>query len=92
MSKQQANPSVKKDMHPSDIKAMFEKRNVSLSALSRHHGLAPNTLSNALRAPYARGERIIAEFLGMKPEDIWPERCAHRTTKNNVFIGTPRVA
>jgi Ner family transcriptional regulator len=82
------NDITQKDMHPADIKALFEKRNVSLAQLSRHHGLQSNTLSVALHRPYPKGERIIADFLGMDPEHMWPERYAHRNTKNNGFIGT----
>ena len=91
MSKQKTEAP--KDMHPADIQALFKKKGATLSGLSRHYGLAPNTLRYALKNEnYPRGERIIAAFLEMKPEEIWPERYAKRNTKSDVFIGTPRVA
>lgn len=44
-------------------------------------GLSPNTLRSALAAPYLKGERIIAAAIGVKPEEIWPERYAARNLK-----------
>jgi Ner family transcriptional regulator len=86
MSKTSVSPI---DMHPADVLALVKKRGGSLAGLSRHHDLASNTLRNALyREDYPRGEKIIAEFLDMEPQDIWPERYAKRTTKSSVYIGT----
>lgn len=45
-----------------------------MSALSRANGLASTTLANALRFPWPKGEQIIAEQIGVSPEDIWPSR------------------
>ncbi len=81
------------DMHPADVQAMIKKKGGTMSGLSRHYDLAPNTLRNALyRDDYPRGEKIIAGFLEMEPQEIWPQRFAKRTTKTNVFIDTPHVA
>lgn len=62
------------DWHRADIVAALRKRNTSLAAESRRAGLAAGTLSNALNKPWPRGERIIAEALGVTPEKIWPSR------------------
>ena len=69
------------DWHTADIKAAIEKTGWSLRQLSLKHGLAPNTMKAALERPYPKAERIIAEVLGLKPEDIWPERYAKRALK-----------
>lgn len=45
------------------------------------HGLSPNTLKGALTSPYPKAERIIADALGLTPEEIWPQRYAARNHK-----------
>lgn len=64
----------------SNARIVYElhERNLTLKALSEQAGLSPSTLKNALRMPYPRGERIIAEALGTVPEVIWAERYAER--------------
>ena len=51
------------DWHRADVVAALKKVGWSVRALSIASGLGPNTLKNAL---------------GMKPEDIWPQRYAAR--------------
>lgn len=47
----------------------------SLSSLSRKHGLVRTAISQALYLPhYLRYERIIAEELGVTPDQLFPER------------------
>lgn len=62
------------DWHPADIIAGLRKRGTSLAALSRQAGLASSTLANALNRRWPKGERLIAEALGIAPEQIWPSR------------------
>ncbi|EBV5175634.1 transcriptional regulator [Salmonella enterica subsp. enterica serovar Carmel] len=62
------------NMHRADIVAALHKRNVTLSMLGRRHNLSPYTLKNALDKPYPKGEKIIADAIGVLPQDIWPER------------------
>ncbi|HIC6418418.1 TPA: helix-turn-helix domain-containing protein [Salmonella enterica subsp. enterica serovar Newport] len=64
----------KSDWHPADIKAALEKEGTDLSKLSVEHNLSARTLGNALRYKYPKAQRIIAEAIGVKPEDIWPSR------------------
>ncbi|EAO0949759.1 transcriptional regulator [Salmonella enterica] len=61
-------------MHRADIVAALRKSNTSLSQLGIQNNLSKYTLKNALDKPYSRGEKIIADALGMRPEDIWPDR------------------
>jgi Ner family transcriptional regulator len=49
-------------------------RQTSLSALSRQAGLASSMLANALTRRWPKGERLIAEALGVAPEKIRPSR------------------
>lgn len=65
---------MKQDWHPADIIAAIRKKGTTLSAISRSVGLNPSTLNNALSRRWPKGERIIAEFLEMTPDEIWPSR------------------
>lgn len=62
------------DWHPADIIAGLRKKGTSLAAVSRNAGLASSTLANALTRRWPKGERLIAEELGVAPEKIWPSR------------------
>lgn len=64
----------KKDMHRAYIVAMIKEKGKTLSQLSTEAGLHPRTLGNVLDRKYPKGEKIIADFVGMKPEEIWPTR------------------
>lgn len=63
-----------KDWHPADIIAGLRKKGTSLAAESRKAGLSSSTLANALTRPWPKGERIIADALGVDPHVIWPSR------------------
>lgn len=62
------------DWHRADIVAALKKRGLSVRQLSRDAGLSENTLANALRSPWPKGEEIIATAIGKKPEEVWPSR------------------
>ncbi len=64
----------RKDWHLADIIAGLKKRGTTLSALSRASGLASSTLANTLIRRWPKGERLIANALGKRPEEIWPSR------------------
>ncbi|EPK0739244.1 helix-turn-helix domain-containing protein [Klebsiella aerogenes] len=64
------------DWNSADIIAALKKRGTSLSAVSCSSGLASSTLANALNRHWPKGERLIAEALGVLPEEIWPSRYA----------------
>ncbi|ECG1893531.1 transcriptional regulator [Salmonella enterica subsp. enterica] len=61
---------IDKDWHPADIIAGLRKKGTSLAAVSRKAGLSSSTLSNALTRHWPKGERLIAEELGVTPEQI----------------------
>ena len=69
------------DWHPADIKAELNKKGLTLRALSLANNMHQDSLKNALRMRYPRGERIIATALGYKPEEIWPSRYVELTYK-----------
>lgn len=77
MHKQITSPNAKNDWHRADIIAAIRKQGSTLSAVARDHGLASNTLQNALRVSWPKGERIIAEAIGIEAAEIWPSRYSH---------------
>lgn len=62
------------DWHQADIIAALRKKGTSLAAVSREAGLCSNTLANALSRPWPKGEWLIAEAIGVAPDEIWPSR------------------
>ncbi|EDG5874077.1 transcriptional regulator [Salmonella enterica subsp. enterica serovar Braenderup] len=62
------------DCHRADIVAKLHKKGTSLRKLSLSMGKSPGYLKNALDRPWPKGERLIADALGMSPEEIWPTR------------------
>ena len=69
---------VPKEWHRADVVAALKRNGWTVRALSRRHKLSEYTLYTALDRPYPKGERIIAEALGLNVQDIWPEREAKR--------------
>lgn len=72
------------DWHPADVIAALRKAGWSVRSLSKHHGYNPNSLGEALstkgrRWPHA--EKLIAEAIGLLPEQIWPTRYPNKDTK-----------
>ncbi|WP_272682341.1 helix-turn-helix domain-containing protein [Providencia sp. PROV120] len=63
-----------KNWHRAEIIAEVKKKGSSLASLSRVNGLHKRTLYNVLDRSWPKGEKIIADFLGLKVSDIWPER------------------
>ncbi|EPL4126100.1 helix-turn-helix transcriptional regulator [Enterobacter kobei] len=60
--------------HRADILAAIKKRGGTLAQLSRDNGLHERTLYNVLERHWPKGERIIADFIGVPVSTIWPER------------------
>ena len=71
-------PASREDWHPADIVAALRKAGWSLRRLSVHHGYYPTAMSRVTQSPWPKGERLIAEAIGIQPEEIWPERHAKR--------------
>lgn len=76
---QPVNKDEPSDWHPADIVAAVKKKGSSMVALSKKSGLAGSTLSNVLHRHWPKGERIVAEFVGVPAEIIWPSRYTRRT-------------
>ncbi|HEX5393808.1 MAG TPA: helix-turn-helix transcriptional regulator [Rhodocyclaceae bacterium] len=62
------------DMNRHDILAAIRKRGSNLRQLSLAYGYSADALRNALVRPWPKAEALIAEFLGLTPQAIWPSR------------------
>jgi len=72
------------DWHPADIVAALRKKGWSVRALSAHYNYkSPTQLSRAIVGPWPKGERLIADAIGVPPEDIWPSRFAARAARSS---------
>lgn len=61
--------------HAEDIKAAIAKRGKTLTALALENGLCESAVRKALRQRHSpSGERVVAEFLGVQPRILWPDR------------------
>lgn len=72
--KYESNGTTNADWHRADVIAALKKRGISLASLSRDAGLGPRTLNNALDRRYPKAEKIIAQAIGVEPNEIWPSR------------------
>lgn len=79
--KTKLNGMDRKDWHRADVISALKKKGISLASLSRDNGLKSGSLYNALIRPWPKGEKIIANAIGEKPENIWPSRY-HEAFKN----------
>lgn len=78
--------------HSADIVAELRKAGWSLRRLATHHGYAsPTTLATALHRPWPKGERIIAEAIGLQAAEIWPERHRQRIAPGRRAVGRADV-
>ncbi len=62
------------DWHAIDVVAAVRKSGSSLTRLSRLNGLSSTVVGQCLYKPYPKCERIIAEFLCVSVQTIWPSR------------------
>lgn len=61
--------------HPEDIKAAVRKKEgKTLSALAREANLSESALHKALRRSIPAGEKVIARYLGVPLQTLWPDR------------------
>lgn len=63
------------------ITGKIKEKGLTMRGIARKAGIGQDTLKNALDRPWPKGERAIAEALGMTPEEIWPARYNSRVSK-----------
>lgn len=60
--------------HPEDIKAAIRKRGTNLTRLALDSGLSESMCRAALIRPHLAAEKVIAAFLGVPAQRLWPSR------------------
>lgn len=56
------------------IVAEIHRQGMTLTELARRNGLPDGACRRCLSYPNFKAQQVIADFLGMKPEALWPER------------------
>lgn len=69
------------DLHPEDIKAAIRKKGATLSSLGKRRGIDRRIMSIALTKPHRVAEEVIAEFLQVPANQIWPSRYHQNGTR-----------
>jgi Ner family transcriptional regulator len=62
------------DWHPADVLAALKKRGHSLAGLSVTNGYHPTAAGKSLKQPWPAMERLLADAIGVAPQEIWPSR------------------
>lgn len=63
-----------KGWHKEQIKAAVRMRGLTMEQLSVGFNLPKNAGATALNKPYRRAELVIAQFLGVPLNELWPDR------------------
>lgn len=71
------------------IKAEVHRRGASLLAIARKAGLEPSSTRVALVRRHTAGEQAIADFLGVNPAELWPERYRGRVVTHPKHTAGP---
>lgn len=56
------------------ILAEVHRRGMTLSALATREGLTASAMTRVRSTTNYKCQAVLAEFLGYKPEDLWPSR------------------
>lgn len=76
-----------KGWHPEEIKAAIRMRGSTMADLSRQNGYVDSVVKQVLRKPWPAVERIVADFLGVEPSEIWPDRYGPDGMPNRLLFG-----
>ncbi len=63
-----------RDWHREQVKAAIRMKGITLTELATNHGYEASAVRKTLSRPWPVVEKIIADLLGMRPQDIWPSR------------------
>lgn len=58
-----------------------------MAGLSRQHGYTDGAVKEVLRRPWPAIERIVADFLKVAPQEIWPDRYGPDGKPNRLLFG-----
>ncbi|EEA0729280.1 DNA-binding protein [Salmonella enterica subsp. enterica serovar Newport] len=72
------NEVASQDWHREHIVAAVHVKGLTLRELSLRAGLKKDSLKNVLYRSCPKYERIIADAIGVSPDEIWPSRYARK--------------
>ena len=58
-----------------------------MAELSRQHGYGISAVRQVLRRPWPAIERLVADHLGVEPQEIWPDRYGEDGMPNRLLFG-----
>lgn len=73
--------------HPEEIKAAIRMRGSSMAELSRQNGYGISAVRQVLRRPWPAIEQLVADHLGVPPQEIWPDRYGDDGLPNRLLFG-----
>lgn len=73
MSQPDRGPATPRRWHQQDILAEIRKRGATVASLSRANGLVTGTLQTVFYKRYPRGQQIVADFIEVPRQELWPE-------------------
>lgn len=76
-----------KGWHPEEIKAAIRMRGSTMAELSRQNGYVDSVVKQVLRKPWPAVEKIVADYLGVAPQTIWPDRYGPDGMPNRLLFG-----
>jgi len=56
------------------LKLIAASKGLRVRDLARANGISGTAIYNALYEPWPKGEKILSDILGIKPQVLWPER------------------
>lgn len=56
------------------LKFTLSTKGLTITDLAKMHGMTGPSLCNAFYVPFPKAERIIADALNFKPQELWPSR------------------
>ncbi|WP_417691515.1 helix-turn-helix domain-containing protein [Roseibium sp.] len=63
------------------IKAELHRQGMTLAKLAELAEMTPNSFSHVWTRPVRKAETAIADFLGVQPKTLWPDRYPIRTSR-----------
>lgn len=72
MARAESSPAEAEGWHQQDILAAIRKRGETVASLNRDNGFKPGVLRSAFYKRWPKGQQIIANFLGVPVEELWP--------------------
>jgi Ner family transcriptional regulator len=82
----------KRSWHPEEIKAAVRMRGETLTGLATKNDLKEDACRDALRTRRPAAEEVIAAFIEVPKEELWPDRYGNGSPSTDVDTATQAEA